>query len=165
MSALFGVGGGEVSLGTAFGDGGNPERRFCQYGRQSEKVNGTGAPDVFLLGGGLDVVFGRDGLEVFRFQTTAIGPAATNATTLKDFSRAGGEVIDLSAVDAIGGTFADDAFSFIGAAPFSGAAGQLRWEDDGAVRMIQGTVNADAMAGFTMYVKTAGQIGGDWFVV
>ena len=40
--------------------------------------------------------------------------------TLQDFSRTVGEVIYLSAIDAIAGTLVNDAFSFIGTAAFCG---------------------------------------------
>jgi hypothetical protein len=38
----------------------------------------------------------------------------------------GTDRIDLSAIDANGGTAGDDAFTYIGAAAFTGLAGQLR---------------------------------------
>jgi len=38
------------------------------------------------------------------------------------------------------------ALAFIGTAAFSGAPGELRWQDQGAVRLIQGNVNADTTA-------------------
>jgi serralysin len=120
---------------------------------------------VFLLGGGLDSVFGKSGVDEFRFLPAAIGPAASNATTLQDFNRAIGEVLDLSAIDAVAGTPANDAFSFIGTAAFGSVAGQLRWSDLGTQRMIQGDVNGDSTADLTIFVKAAGPIDAGWFVL
>ena len=94
------------------------------------------------------------GTDLFRLQPAAVGPAAGNATTLEDFSRAAGEVIDLSAIDAIAVTLANDPFTFIGTTPFGGVAGQLRWQDEGALKRVQGDVNGDAVADVTLLVRT-----------
>jgi hypothetical protein len=131
----------------------------------NQTLTGTAAADMFLLGGGLDSVSGKGGADSFRFLPSAIGPAAGNATTLQDFSRVAGEMIDLSAIDAIAGNLVDDAFTFIGAAAFSGAPGELRWEDLGTSRLIQGNVNADTTADLTIFVKAAGPVDAGWFVL
>jgi hypothetical protein len=73
-------------------------------------------------------------------------------------------VINLAAIDAIGATLAEDAFSFIGTAAFS-AAGQLRWQDQGATRLIQGEVNGDGVADVTIIVTAAGPVEANWFVL
>ncbi len=131
----------------------------------NQTLTGTAGPDVFLLGGGLDSVTGGAGLDLFMFQPPAVGTAASNATTLQDFSRGAGEKLDLSAIDAIAGTLANDAFTFIGTAAFNGTAGQLRWEDQGTERMIQGNVNADTTADVTIFVKAAGPVDANWFAL
>ena len=132
----------------------------------SEALTGTDSPDIFRLGGGLDVVTGKGGLDVFQFLPAAIGAAAGNATTIEDFDRALGEKLDLSAIDAnaIGG-LANDAFSFIGTAAFDGTPGQLRWQDNGTVRMIQGNLNADTTADLTIFVKAAGPVDSAWLAL
>ncbi|MDP3316628.1 MAG: hypothetical protein Q8M47_11265, partial [Devosia sp.] len=52
-------------------------------------------------------------------------------TQIFGFEPLAGEVVDLTAIDAIPGTPAHDPFSFIGEAGFDGTAGQLRWEHFG----------------------------------
>jgi len=147
-----------VAIGTAAAVGAILNDDFASTSA-NQTLNGTGAPDLFLLGGGLDTVLGEAGIDLFRFLPSALGPAASNATTLQDFSRAAGEVIDLSAIDAIAGTAADNPFSFIGTAAFSGAAGQLRWQDQGdGTLLIQGNVNTDTVADLTIIVKAPGPI-------
>jgi hypothetical protein len=131
----------------------------------NQTLTGTEGSDVFMLGGGLDVVLGKGGLDDFRFQQSAIGPAASNATTFEDFSRAVGERIDLSRIDAIAGNATHDMFSFIGTAAFDGTPGQLRWQDNGAVRLIQGNVNNDTVADLTIFVKAAGPVDANWFAL
>jgi serralysin len=130
----------------------------------NQTLTGTDASDVFLLGGGLDSVVAKAGLDLFRFLPTAIGPASGNAAALRDFSHVAGEVMDLSAIDAIAGTLADDAFNFIGTAAFT-AAGQLRWQDQGTLRPIQGEVNRDGIADLTIIVKAPGPIDSTWFAL
>jgi hypothetical protein len=131
----------------------------------NQTLNGSDAADMFLLGGGLDTVFGRGGTDLFRFLPSAIGPASANATTLQDVSLAAGEVIDLSAIDAIAATLANDAFSFIGTAPFGGVAGQLRWQDEGALKRVQGDVTGDALADITLLVQTTTPLDATWFAL
>ncbi len=99
------------------------------------------------------------------YKHSAIGPAASNATTFGDFSRAVGERHDLSRIDAIADTATNDAFSFIGTAAFNGTPGQLRWEDQGSVRLIQGNVNNDTVADLTIFVNAAGPVDANWFVL
>ena len=129
-----------------------------------EALSGTASADVFLLGGGLDTVLGGGGVDRFLFQPSALGATLGNAATLQDFSRAVGERIDLSAIDAIAGTPENDAFAFIGTAAFT-AAGQLRWEDQGGMRLIQGNVDGDTSADLTLFLQAAGPVATNWFVL
>ena len=129
-----------------------------------ETLSGTADADLFLLGGGLDTVIAKAGLDVFRFLPAAIGPAASHTIFLADFNRGIGERLDLGPIDAIAATLARDAFSFIGTAPFT-AAGQLRWTPAGPFRLIEGTINADATADFTLLVvgTGTGTVDASWF--
>lgn len=58
----------------------------------------------------------------------------------------------------------NEAFSFIGTTAFNGTPGQLRWEDQGTFRLIQGNVNNDTTADLTIFVKAAGPVDVGWFV-
>ena len=131
----------------------------------SETVVGTANSDIFYIGGGLDVILGGGGRDRFIFQMSSIGPASTNSITLQDFSRASGEQIDLSAIDAIAATLSDDPFSFIGTSTFSGVAGQLRWSEQGSNRLIEGDVNGDRLADLTINIFAAGSVDSNWFML
>jgi Ca2+-binding RTX toxin-like protein len=128
-----------------------------------ELLLGTASNDLFVLAGGLDTVIGGAGQDRFVFTPATLGTAATKAVVLSDFDRSLLEVIDLSPIDAIAATLANDAFSFIGVAGFSGVAGQLRWGDVGGERVIQGDVNGDSLADLTIRTPVAGPVGLDWF--
>lgn len=132
---------------------------------EGETLQGTTAPDIFVLGGGLDTASGAGGRDEFRFMPAAIGSESNTATTLRDFDPAAGERIDLSRIDAIAASFGDDAFRFIGTAPLSDVAGQLRWEERDGIRLIQGDVNGDRWADLTIHVWTAGPVEAGWFVL
>ncbi len=131
----------------------------------NDTLVGTPGSDVFIIGSGLDSITGLTGTDIFRFTSAGLGDATVNATTFEDFSRAANEKFDLSQIDAIAGTVANDAFVFVGSATFSGAPGELRWEDQGSVRLIQGNVNTDTIADLTIFVKAAGPVDGNWFVL
>ena len=155
---------GGVAIGTAAATGIILADDFASTAA-NQTLTGTTAPDLFLLGGGLDSVFGKGGTDLFRFLPSAVGSAVSNTTTLQDLSRAAGEVIDLSSIDAIAGTLANDPFSFIGTAPFGGVAGQLRWQDEGALKRVQGDVNGDAVPDITLLVRATTPLDATWFAL
>jgi Ca2+-binding RTX toxin-like protein len=90
------------------------------------QLNGGGGDDILIGAGGQDNLTGGNGADLFVFRT--IGESGVGGGTrdvITDFSRAQGDRIDLSAIDAIaGGTWTE--FTFIGTQAFSGL-GQLRY--------------------------------------
>ena len=72
---------------------------------------------------------------------------------MTDFA-AGTDRIDLSLIDANSGTSGNDAFSFIGAAAFSGVAGQLRAFGSGSSWTVEADVNGDGVADLAIAVTT-----------
>ena len=129
----------------------------------NDTIIGTAAADLFLIGKGTDSITGNAGTDAFRFLQTAIG--ATNQFTIQDLTRAANERLDLSNIDAIAGTLANDAFTFIGTAAFSGTPGELRWQDQGATRLIQANTNTNPAADLTILVTAPGPIDATWFVL
>ena len=131
----------------------------------SESLWGTVGADLFLIGLGHDTIAGLAGLDRFQFLPSALAPEAQNSFTFGDFSPAEGERLDLSRIDAIAGTGANNAFAFIGTAAFQGNAGELRWQDLGSQRLVQGDVNGDAVADLTLYLATPGPVQPGWFIL
>jgi Ca2+-binding RTX toxin-like protein len=128
-------------------------------------LGGAGA-DTFKGGAGADLFTGglrhdtlTGGLGADRFIYTAIAESKPNATAdlITDFTRADGDRIDLSAIDAISGTPANNAFHFIGTAAFSGTAGELRFEKISGNTIVTVDVNGDAVADFE--ITLTGKIG------
>ena len=65
---------------------------------------------------------------------------------ITDFVRSHGDRISLSAIDANSVATGNQAFAFIGAAAFTNAPGQLRFEAAGGTTTIFGDVNGDGVA-------------------
>jgi len=119
----------------------------------SNQLRGGGGRDTiyggedcdWLEGGkGGDRLWGGDGAD--RFVFTAFEPKARDI--IMDFDSGGGDVIDLSAVDAKKGVRGNQKFELIGAHKFAGDAGELRY----AKGLLQGDVNGDGVADFTIKI-------------
>lgn len=89
-------------------------------------AGGAGA-DTLTGGGGNDTLTGGAGADLFTLKDVADSALGSGADVITDFSATGGDRIDLSRIDADPSTAADDAFSFIGSAAFTGT-GQVRAE-------------------------------------
>ena len=114
-------------------------------------VNG-GAGDDFIYGGlGHDELTGGLGADTFVFLAIAEAPVGAGYDVILDFSQAQGDVIDLSAIDAIPGG-ANDAFSYVNS--FSGTAGQLVATHSGDGYLVQGDTTGDGLANFAIQVNT-----------
>jgi len=111
-------------------------------GTGNDTLDGGNQTDWLNGGAGNDVMTGGNQADFFVFGE--IG----GADRITDFKR-GDDKIDLSLIDAIAGG-GDNAFSFIGAAAFSGVAGQLRSYTQGSDKFLAGDVNGDGVADFTI---------------
>ena len=97
-------------------------------GAGSDTLNGQSDTDYLTGGHGGDRLSGGLGVDGDFFIYTALtdSPGEGGQTDhIVDFTSA--DRIDLGALDAMTGTVADDAFSFIGSAAFGGHAGELRY--------------------------------------
>ena len=101
--------------------------------------------DILDGGAGTDRLTGGDGADTFRF---AAASDIAAGDTIGDFHSDQADRIDLSAIDAVSGTPANEAFSFIGGAMFSGAAGQLRFTTDGTDGTLEGDLDGVGGADF-----------------
>jgi hypothetical protein len=130
---LNGVGGNDTLLG---GDG-------------FDKLFGGAGIDTLVGGSGRDVLNGGADADTFRYLSIAdTGTTGATRDTIGDFA-VGIDKIDLAAIDAnsTGGS-ANDAFSFIGSAEFSGIAGQLRVSVPGTNTLVTGDIDGDAVTDF-----------------
>ena len=121
---------------------GNGLANILAGGSGNDLLNGAAGNDTLIGGLGADALTGGTGADVFVY-TDAAQSGAGLFDTIADFSAGEGDLIDLSAIDAnaVGGT-ADDAFIYVGAAAFSGTAGELRFSGG----QLQGDTNGDGTA-------------------
>lgn len=114
----------------------------------ADLLDGRGGDDVLVGGAGRDQLIGRAGSDIFVFEN-AFDSLASNPDRINDYTR-NVDKIDLSGIDAIASTAANDAFTFIGNAAFSKTAGQLRYEATSAGTLLSGDVNGDGVADFSV---------------
>ena len=118
---------------------------------QDNGIHGGGGNDHLFGGLGRDILTGGSGDDVFEYRSIDdSGTTAATRDTIADFSS--GDLIDLSAIDAITGGAHDD-FTFVGNAAFT-AAGQVRWEARGDNTVVQ--VNVDGSPGADMSILLQG---------
>jgi Ca2+-binding RTX toxin-like protein len=120
-------------------------------GGGSDTLVGGDGDDLIVGGGGCDTLAGGAGADQFRIGAFESGSGAS-ADRILDFAP-GEDVIDLSGMDADSATAGDQAFTFVGAAAFSGAAGELRYAFDGTDTWLQGDTNGDGFADFEIVLS------------
>lgn len=136
----------------------------------SDTLAGGGGDDRLTGGRGADNLEGGSGADSFVFQdgdsrlmALRSDGAKVRPDIIRDFL-SGTDKIDLSAIDANRGTAANDAFTFIGAAFFTGQAGQLRYHSSGGVMRIEGDLDGDGGADFAIVALTPVLVASDFIL-
>lgn len=113
-------------------------------------LQGGAGDDRFDGGAGNDMLTGGLGADKFLFDSAGLATSIStrSAERITDFHHAEGDKIDLHAIDANGALAGDTAFTFIGSAAFSHAAGQLRAAFVGTSTFLYADSNGDAVADF-----------------
>ncbi len=143
---VLGGGGGDALQGDS-GD----DRLLGQEG--NDIINGGVGEDIIAGGSGQDNLRGDGNNDVFVF--TAVdesGAAFSQRDTIQDFSP-GNDRIDLHDIDANINLANDQAFTFIGSAPFTGLAGQLSYVPFAGDTVLRGDVDGDASADFAIVLN------------
>jgi Ca2+-binding RTX toxin-like protein len=120
-------------------------------GGGNDTLAGGAGNDILSGGGGNDVLLGGTGSDVFLFDKTYLQPPG-GIDTIGDFSSAQGDKIKLHSMDANTNTLVDDNFKFIGTQAFHHVAGELHYLVQGGNSIIQGDVNGDGIADFSIKV-------------
>ena len=116
----------------------------------TDRLFGGEGADTLNGGAGRDIMDGGAGADTFVFGAGDFaGLNAQTADRILDFVTEDGDLIDLSALDAIMGG-GDDAFTFIADAEFSGTAGELRYEFFQNTTMIYMDVDGDGGADYAI---------------
>jgi Ca2+-binding RTX toxin-like protein len=148
---------------------GNAGANVLDGGGGADLLMGGAGNDILKGGPGNDRLFGGDGSDTFTF--TALGDSSDFVyrsdgakfmpDIIGDFT-SGQDKIDLSAIDAISGTPANDAFNFIGTNPFSHHAGELRYQVDHGMAQIFGDVDGDGVADIHITVAVTSMLVSDF---
>lgn len=118
----------------------------------NDTLTGSAGANLLDGNGGKDYLTGGHGPDVFFFDTVSdTGITNPSRDLIRDFKRAEGDKIDLSAIDAdTASASSNEAFSFIGSAAFNpvDATGQIRFE--GSTHVLYGSTDADSDAEFSV---------------
>lgn len=131
--------------------------RFADTIRGDAGMNelfGNAGDDVLVGGAGEDLTVGNAGADRFVFAAGDVAATRGAADLIGDFSRAEGDRIDVSGLDANTKVAGDQAFTFVGTAAFSGAAGELRVETSGGELVLAGDIDGDRIADGFIRVDT-----------
>ena len=130
---------------------GNSGNNFLSGQDGNDVLNGAGGNDTLYGDAGADNLTGGAGKDTFMFRTISDSTfAVSGRDTISDFSGAGGDRINLSAIDANSSTTKNDAFTYIGTAAFHGKAGELRYVKQGSETFVYGDTNGDKTADFAI---------------
>lgn len=142
-------------------------------GINSDTLNGGSGNDYLSAGSGQDVLRGGAGVDYLRGGTyrdlfdfnsiTETGRSYSTRDQILDFQRGvyvnSGDDIDLSSIDARASSSRNDAFTFIGAQGFHRVQGELHYVDYGAHVIVEGDVNGDGRADFSIVVRNVPALG------
>lgn len=130
---------------------GGKGRDIVVGGTGDDRLLGNAGADTLVGGMGRDRMTGGADADRFVFKDiTETGTTAATRDVIRDFSQGQGDVIDLSRIDA--GTI-DQAFSFVGTSEFSSAQGELRFFQTATNTIVQGDVDGDGVADFTLLLN------------
>lgn len=120
----------------------------------ADTLTGGAGNDALIGGSGADKLYGGSGADAFVFQALSDSNVSTR-DMIYDFSRVGGDKIDLSAIDARTTASGNQAFTFIGSDLFSQTAGELRYSKISGDTYIYGDVNGDGGIDFSIRLDAA----------
>jgi Ca2+-binding RTX toxin-like protein len=153
-----------------FSGGAGVDRLFGAGG--SDTLNGSDGDDLIVGGGdgdlmtsghGRDPMLGNAGADQFICADIADSTTArAGQDRIFGLVSGDGDKIGHSAIDAIASSGADDAFTFVGA--FTGEAGQLIVQDNGAAVIVAMDVTGDGAVDAVIFVQVAALDAGDFIL-
>jgi serralysin len=147
-----------IAYNTTIENANGGSARDYLYGNDvANKLNGNGGNDVLDGAKGNDTYTGGAGADEFRISEIGFHDKITDFTS-------GVDRIRLSEIDANAGLAGNQAFTFVGNAAFSGAAGQLRTYSQGGSNYVAGDTNGDMIADFTINIGNANVVVTDFFL-
>ncbi len=111
-----------------------------------DDLEGGRGRDMLTGGAGADRMWGGGGTDRFVFDEGDLGTTRATADWIGDFSPSDGDRLDLRMLDADVSTRRNDAFVYVGAAAFSGAAGEVRYAHVDGETVVELDSNGDGEA-------------------
>lgn len=145
---------GENGNDTLFGEAGNDS---LSGGDGNDFLDGGDGNDVLWGGAGNDVMTGGAGSDTFRFYAADV--ATFSADEITDFT-SGQDKIDLRQISPGGGHF-----SFIGTQAFHNVVGELHYTVVNGSAMVEGDINGDGKADFSIKVDNVTKLAAADFVL
>ncbi|HEX8257479.1 MAG TPA: RTX toxin, partial [Allosphingosinicella sp.] len=123
-------------------------------GDGNDRLEGGDDGDLLTGGAGIDTLAGGGGRDILYFDDGDASAVRTQADRVVGHSRADLDRINLSRIDAdtTEGADGDQAFIWLGAGAFSGAAGELRYQAINGDAYLQGDTDGDGVANFFIRV-------------
>jgi Ca2+-binding RTX toxin-like protein len=158
----------EISGGRALVLGGAGNDRLYDYPltKDADKLVGGIGDDTIQAGGGADSIIGGTGADLlsgggskdkFIYQRLS-DSTIWHRDTIGDWQN-GLDVLDLRRLDADQTAVGDQAFTFVGTAAFTGAAGELRYEHVDGNTIISAQVDADTEIDFQIRISGVHDLG------
>lgn len=132
--------------------GGSGDDQLWDYFGNNNLRGGTGN-DSLEAGSGQDTLSGGGGADTFVFATAQAAGRGGARDLITDFV-SGRDTVDLQHIDADTTQAGDQAFSFIGAGPFTGAAGELRFVGG----ILYGNTDDDLTPEFGLGIRVANAV-------
>jgi Ca2+-binding RTX toxin-like protein len=130
-------------------------------------LKGGNGDDILIGGAGSDILVGGAGLDIFVVQQASVIQSHLGGTvevdTVNDLTKAQGDRIDLSAIDADANTGGDQAFHLV--SNFSHAAGEMTLSFSAGITLLSLDVDGDGSADYRM--KISGDVhldSGGWIL-
>ncbi|MGH6769918.1 MAG: calcium-binding protein, partial [Xanthobacteraceae bacterium] len=131
----------------------------------NDRLLGGSNDDILTGGKGRDVMTGNGGRDLFDFNVVGdTGRTSATRDVITDFQR-GADDIDVRSIDADTNVAGNNVFTFIGAAAFSGAGGEIRINDLGSQVLVQGDVNGDGVRDFEILAQNVTTLAGSDFLL
>jgi Ca2+-binding RTX toxin-like protein len=153
------VGGNDKLYGGAGND-------IVDGGIGNDIVKGDTGIDKLIGGAGADRLYGGAGNDTFVFKSIAHSTVdAGGRDMIVDFSLRQKDKIDLKGIDANSLAKGNQAFKFIGKQDFHNKAGELRYEKAGGFTYVEGDVNGDGNADFSIALKGGLNLSKGYFIL
>ncbi|MDP3749837.1 MAG: calcium-binding protein [Phenylobacterium sp.] len=130
----------------------------------ADTIIGSTSSDRFVSDGGADLMTGGAGSDVFAYYALSDSSVATGRDTITDFNLTQ-DKLDLSMVDANSTVLGRQHFSYIGTAPFTSTAGELRYTAGNAGVTLSGDINGDGQADFEIQLGSIYSISSSNFIL